>query len=231
MYVYKKSAYSNLCSIITIEDLEIEVVSKYKYPGVLIDDYFSFRPYIQYLVRKLKSKLGLLFLSLAAKKRLVAATFLSALDYCDIIYMQAPKDCLQALDSVYHGALRFITNSKALTHHCFLYSRVGWSALSYHRLKHWYVFIYKVILGLLPSYLQQNIFQKGVKNYGLRSLDLLSIPKVRTNMGKRAFSYATSFDWNQLQDKLCLKELVSLNYFRCILKDVVVESSDCKCFE
>ncbi len=147
--------------------------------------------------------------------------------------MQAPKHCLQALNSVYHGALRFFTYSKALTHHCFLYSQVGWPASSSRRLKHWYVFIYKVILALLPSYLQQNIFQKGVNNYGLRSQDyyLLSIPKVRNNMGKRAFSYAAPFDRNQLQDKLCLKELVSLNDFRCILKDLVVESPNCKCFE
>ncbi len=110
---------------------------------------------------------------------------------------------------------------------------VGWPALSSRSLEHCDLFIYKVILGFLPSYLQQNIFQKGVKNYGLRSQDyyLLSIPKVGTNMCKRAFSYAAPFDWNQLQDKLCLKELVSLNDFRCILKDLVVESPDCKCFE
>ncbi len=85
-------------------------------------------------MRKLKSKLGIFrvqyCLSLAARKRLVAAKFLSVLDYCGIIYMEAPKHCLQALDSVYHGALRFITNSKVLTHHCLLYSRVGWPALS-----------------------------------------------------------------------------------------------------
>ncbi len=67
-------------------------------------------------------------LSLAARKILAAATFLSVLDYCDIIYMQAPKHCLQALDSVYYGALRFITTSKVLTHHCLLYSVVGWMA-------------------------------------------------------------------------------------------------------
>ncbi len=56
--------------------------------------------------RKLKAKLGIKHcVSLAARKRLVAATLLSVLDYCDIIYiyiyMQAPKHCLQALDSVY----------------------------------------------------------------------------------------------------------------------------------
>ncbi len=35
--------------------LEIEVVSKYKYLGFLIDDSRSFGPRIQYIVRKLKS--------------------------------------------------------------------------------------------------------------------------------------------------------------------------------
>ncbi len=67
--------------------------------------------------------------------------------------------------------------------------------------------------------------------FALTGLLSLKHPKVRTNMGKRAFSYAGPFDWNQLQDTLYLKELISLNYFRCILKDLVVESPDCKCFE
>ncbi len=60
--VYKiKSAYSNSCSITTLQGLEIEVVFKYNYLGFLIDDCLSFGPHIQYLVRKLKSKLGLFF--------------------------------------------------------------------------------------------------------------------------------------------------------------------------
>ncbi len=134
-----------------------------------------------------------------SKEEIGSSNIFVSVDYCDIIYMHAPKHCLQVLDSVYHGALRFITNSKVLTHHCLLFSRVGWLALSSRRRKHWCLFIYKVILGLLPSYLQQNIFQKGIKNYGLRSQDyyLLSIPKVHTNMGKQAFSYATPFECNQ----------------------------------
>lgn len=60
-------------------------------------------------------------------------------------------------------------------------------------------------MGLLPLYLQQLTIQKGVNIYGLRSQEhyLLNIQKVSTNMGKGAF--------NQLHDKLCFKELVSLN--------------------
>ncbi len=59
MFTKRKSAHSNSCSITTLHGLEIEVVSKHKSLGFLIDDFLSFGHNIQYLVRKLKSKLGL----------------------------------------------------------------------------------------------------------------------------------------------------------------------------
>ncbi len=108
----------------TLQGLEIEVVSKYKYLGVLIDGSLASCS-VGLSCESIKVETGNFFfrvkycLSLAARKRLIAATFLSVLDYSEIIYMQAPKHCLQALDSVYCGTLRFITNSKVLTHHCF----------------------------------------------------------------------------------------------------------------
>jgi len=58
--------------------------------------------------------------SFEAKMSLVAATFMSVLDYGDVINMHASSQCLYALDIVYHGALRFITNLKTLTRHCVL---------------------------------------------------------------------------------------------------------------
>ncbi len=61
MFTKRKSAHSYSRSITTLQGLEFEVVSNYKYLGFLIDDSLSFGPHIQYLVRKLKSKLGLFF--------------------------------------------------------------------------------------------------------------------------------------------------------------------------
>lgn len=56
------------------------------------------------------------------------------------------------LDSVYHEALRFITNFKALTHYGILYDQVGCSALLRLRHNYYYILIFKAILGLCPSY-------------------------------------------------------------------------------
>uniref|UniRef100_A0A3P9K1B3 Reverse transcriptase domain-containing protein n=1 Tax=Oryzias latipes TaxID=8090 RepID=A0A3P9K1B3_ORYLA len=140
-------------TVSTLEGNNIEVVHEYKYLGVLIDDSLTFKPHVENLVKKLRLKLGFYFrnklcFSFEVKKRLVAATFLSVLDYGDLFYMNASAQCLRMIDTVYHSSLRFITNCKTMTHHCELYSRVGWPALTIRRRIHWYTFIYKALLGL-----------------------------------------------------------------------------------
>ncbi len=42
----------------------------------------------------------------------MSATFLQILDYGDVVYQHAPSYLLSSLDALYHGALRFITDSK-----------------------------------------------------------------------------------------------------------------------
>ncbi len=67
------------------------------------------------LLKKLNVLLGFDFrnksgFSFNIKRRMVMSTFLPILDYGDVLYMNAPAQSLHVLESVYHGALRFITN-------------------------------------------------------------------------------------------------------------------------
>lgn len=105
----------------------------------------SFKEHIQYVAKKLKVVLGFYYRNkscfIMLKKRLVESTFLPVLVYGDVLYMCISAQLLQKLDSVYHGALRFISYCGFLTHHCSLYSKVNWTTLSVHRVGHWYVFI------------------------------------------------------------------------------------------
>ncbi len=57
-------------------------------------------------------------------------------------------------------ALSFGPHVQQPVKRCVLYAWGGWSALSIHRLKHQHVFIYKSILGLIPSYLHTYICKK-----------------------------------------------------------------------
>lgn len=98
------------------------------------EDLFLSRTRFQYILLTWL-KLGFFFMnwscfSFIARKRLVNATFLPFLDYIGIIYMNASAHYLHLLDSVHHGALRFITGCKLLAHHCALCSLVDWSSLA-----------------------------------------------------------------------------------------------------
>lgn len=144
--------------------------------------------------------------SFVSKKRLVAATFIPLLDYGDVLYMNACSTSLHMLDAIYHCALRYITGCKSLTHHCTLYTKVGWLSLSARRLLHWYIFIYKAIIGLLPSYLC-------------------------TEFGKRAFMYSAPSGWNNLQKTLKLQAFITLSDFKTRLNCFLIANHGvCKCF-
>lgn len=134
-----------------------------------------------------------------------------------LIYMHASSRCLPPLDTVDHGVLRFITNCNTLTHHCSSYSRLD------GRLIHWYTFIYKKVLGLLPSYLLTMLLCDSESCwYSLRSQDLYLL------LAKTAFMHSAPSSFKVLQKDLNLMELVSLAVFRSLL--VVTSSSVCCCF-
>ena len=151
-----------------------------------------------------------------ARKLLISATFLPVLDYGDVVYMSASATCLLPLASVYHCALRFITGCSRLTHHCELYSKAGMPSLGMRRTTHWMFLVYKAVLGLVPSFLC-TLLQKTESRYALRSNDSLNFftPRVRTESGKKAFSFSAPSTWNSLKTDL---KIVSLEVFRSILK-------------
>lgn len=176
----------------TLKGNEIEVVHEYKFLGVVIDESLTFNQQIEKLVMKLRIKQSFylcnkLCFSVNAKNQLVAATFLPVLDYGDVLYMNASAKYLYMVDIAYHASLRFIPNCKPLTDHCELYCMVGWSTLATRRLSHWYTFIHKVILGLLPVYICSLRAQRSpgpCRTFVCKSWKLIGFISLRTFKSK-----------------------------------------------
>ncbi len=96
--------------------------------------------------------------------------------------MNASAHCFRMLDSVYHGALRFISNCGSFTHHFILLSEVDWTSLWVHCLSYWYVLSNKAILGIIPSYLSSLLKRKhGNHNLWSRDICNLLFPKQELN--------------------------------------------------
>jgi len=142
--------------------------------------------------------------------------------------MNAPAHYLIKLDATYHSALRFVTNLKALTHHCTLYARASLPSLTVRRLSHWYMFIYKAMLGKLPPYICSLISQ----SYCLRSQDvfLLHVPCARTILGTKTCICAAPLAWNTLQNILKIKMLVPLHHLKAQLDEMLFDTpGTCLC--
>ena len=164
-----------------------------------------------------------------SRKRVIEAVFLSVLDYGDVIYRHAAASTLKQLDSVYHSALRFITGDSYDTHHCMLYSKVGWPSLSTRRNHRWYLFIHKAISGKLPPYISSLLkWNVGTQLTRSSSWLTLDVPFARTELGSTAFSVDAPDTWNSLQQTFKLEALPSIVVFRRLLVNLC--SSSCNCF-
>ena len=140
---------ARLPGITTLDSSDLEYVDNYKYLGVWLDCKLSFQTHIKHIQFKVKSRIGFLFrnkasFTHAAKHTLVKLTILPILDFGDVIYKIAK------LDAVYHSAIRFVTKAPYTTHHCDLYSLVGWPSLHTRRQTHCLHVIYKTLLGKVP---------------------------------------------------------------------------------
>ena len=224
----------NKLHISTINGTNIERVSEYKYLGVWLDEKFTFKFHVDNLAAKLRQKIGFLYRNrsnfpLVSRKKVVEAVFLSVLDYGDVIYRHAAASTLKPLDSVYHSALRFITGDKYDTHHCVLYEKVGWPSLVERRNKHWYLFVFKALIGKQPPYIQ-SLLEYNISSYGTRSSDwlVLKIPPVYTNLGKSAFYYDAPSSWNALQQSLKIEILPSIAEFGTLITNHC--KTTCMCF-
>jgi hypothetical protein len=76
-----------------------------------VDEKQSFATHLENLVKKIRLRIGFITGIRLSQKELLRCTFLSVLDYRDVIYMQTSSTTMKALDSV----VRFITNQKLLT--------------------------------------------------------------------------------------------------------------------
>ena len=152
------------------------------------------------------------------KKRIIESVFISVLDYGDVIYGNASLSTLKTLDAMYHSALRFITGDRYGTHHCTLYNKVGWPALSERRDFHWKILIYKTIIGLMPPYLASLIsWNRNTVNTRSLSLLTLHLPHANTKLGKTAFCFKAPFIWNEVQKSLRLCSFISLREFTSLI--------------
>lgn len=152
--------------------------------------------------------------------------FRTQTDFGDTIYRFASPSTLSKTDPVLHSALRYVTNSGFRIHHCTLYSMVDWTFLTLCRLQHWYILVYKIYKTIYLSH--KFLFLQNSQNLRSHKWLQFKVPSVRTEVVKSSLFYYGPWSWNDLQAKLKLETVISLNDFKFRIIEVVTVG--CSCF-
>jgi hypothetical protein len=176
--------------------------------GFVFDQNFNFRQHISqvcasclYHIRDLRRIRR--HLSLDNAKSLATALVTSRLDYCNsLLYGTAEKD-IQKLQRVQNCLARVVTRSPPLTRSLPLLKSLHWLPVRFRLSYKVRLLTFKAIHFQQPSYLRNMLVEAPLarslrSNKGL----LLSVPRVKTKTGERAFSSCAPVLWNSLPLKL-----------------------------
>ena len=152
------------------------------------------------------------FLTTKAAEMMVNALITSRLDGLNSLLHDLPENLLNNLQVVQNNAARLIFKEKKYSHVTHLLKSLHWLPVTY-RIKYKINLItFKVMHGLGPKYLEE-MFVPYRPSRTLRSSSMakLQTKVVKTNWGKRSFSYAAPHLCNKLPKDL--RDITDLTCF------------------
>ena len=198
---------------ILIGDRILPQVKSTKYLGVVIDQHLTWQSHIEYILKKIRTKIYGLHRLKPIPASLLATLYcgyiLPIFDYCDTVWNPPTAVLSRSLEKIHShfvGSLSRIDNFVKLT-------------LVERRRFHTAVQVFKSIHRLGPVYLNEQ-FVNSVDFTGHcgRNQHRVFIPRVRTSFGKNSFYYRGAVLWNHLDSKLY--SAIDLLTFRMIYKQL-----------
>ena len=145
------------------------------------------------------------------------------LDYCDVVYDNAPAYLKILLESLQRRAALICTGAYRHTETSLLLSDLKWRTLKERRLEHKLVLFFKIYHGIYPPYLHDLLPPLNTYNYNLRGQHEYKIPFFRLNMTSCFFFPSTAKVWNTLPPPT--KNATSINSFKCLVSGIRPKAS------
>ena len=199
-----------------------------KYLDIFIDSNLSWKPHVEYIVKKVRRSIGILYkiryyVDVQILIQLYYALIHPFLIYGIISWGNTYHISLQPLFILQKKTMRLITFSRFDEHSSFLFKNLNILKLHYLVKFETALFMFKFHNQLLPqvfcSYFSP-ITQ--IHNYNTRSAmnQFYYIPRVRTNYGKFKMRFQGSKVWNSIDDSI---KSANFRQFKKMLKSQLIE--------
>ena len=172
--------------------------------GILLDNNLTFENQINIVCRNAFITLREISrkrqcLTFEATKTLVNTLVLSKINFCCTIYQNIPHKYINKLQKVQNYAARVITQTSKFTHVTPLLKQLNWLNMENFIRYRYATLVFKAMQNQAPTYLTKLLIPYK-QNRTLRSQNnnLLTIPNIITEIGRRSFSYQAPLIWNSL---------------------------------
>lgn len=147
---------------IYLNSQEIEVVSEFKYLGIIVDRNLSFTQHFESILKKLNSKFYVLKrseqkLNYESKKLYVSSLVMSHFNYCASILFLLSDSQIDDMQKVINRYARLILKAEYLTPRIEMLEKLNWLSVKQTIYLNTILFIHRIAIGLSPLYLQQHM--------------------------------------------------------------------------
>ena len=181
---------------------DLERLEKFKYLGVFMDPTLSLKSHINYLGKKISSRLGMLrrarkILPQSSCIILYNTMILPLFDYCSVVWDSCGAISKGYLDKLNGRAASIILN-RAVSETDII-RILGWPSLQSRRDYLKCMLVFKSMNGLAPSYLLSDFTQaKKYHTYNTRHRDLIRLPLAKSTKYQGSFRYNGGCTFNNL---------------------------------
>ncbi len=169
-----------------------------------MDDHLTFKDHINYVHKKSSKKLGILrksreYLDRKTSLVLYKSLIVPYIDYCDLVYMCTTEKNLQKLQLIQNTACRIILQVDDMSVKN-VHSELNLSTLkdrcNYHLSVECHKNIYNSTSGLHHFFIKCG--ERAVRTTRGTASELMVVPDIRSELGRRAFSYRGPNHWNKI---------------------------------
>ena len=191
---------------IYIDNIKLEEAAGEKLLGVVIDSNLSWNLHIDYLIKKLNSRICLLkrakvYLTFACRKMLYNALIKPILEYCCTVWGNCTVGNLQRVLRLQKRCARLILDADTHENSVKLFNKLDWLPIDDIIRIRKLSMLYKINQGHCPAYFNKYIEHiSNTHNYNTRSVsnNNITTPACKRNFGLRTFHSSACRLWNAL---------------------------------
>lgn len=218
MVIAKESIYRQISSLdfkVMLGNDEIEMVTKFKYLGILIDRKLNFKSHAAELIKKISFKVSYLsrcssYLSTWTKKTIYNVLILSHFHYCSSVLFLFKQNELCRLQKLQNRSMRIILAKPRLTPIKDMLKELHWLPVRELLLFNTLTFIHKIKIGHAPQYLSNKIvYTSDIHQYNTRHRENFYIPRVLQGRSQNSLYFKGLNRYNELPAEVKCKETVA----------------------